>query len=58
LTVAYAHYYLVLSMCSTLLFGCSVLNLGPLAYLSPLHSTVVVIALFTALTLAQSKYAR
>ena len=56
--MAYVHYYLVLSMCSTLLFGCSVLNLGPLAYLSPVHSTVVIILLFTALTLAQSRLAR
>lgn len=56
--VPYAHYYVFLSVGSTLLFGCSVLNVGPLAHLSPMHSTVVVIAAFTLLTLAHSRLAR
>ena len=50
----YAHYYPGLSVVSTLLFGCTVLNLGPLEHLTTMQSTGVVIALFTALTVAQS----
>ncbi|WP_435159748.1 hypothetical protein [Haladaptatus sp. DFWS20] len=50
----YAHYYLRLSVLSTLLFSCTVLNLGPLEQLTMTQSTGVVIALFTMLTLAQS----
>ncbi|WP_433630464.1 hypothetical protein [Halomicrococcus sp. NG-SE-24] len=47
----YAYYYLGLSIGATLLFGCTVLNIGPLAALSPATSTGVIIAAFTALTI-------
>ena len=54
----YAHYYLVLSILSTLLFGGSVFHLGPLGLLSPTQSTVVVIVSFMALTIVQSTTGR
>ncbi|WP_458187826.1 hypothetical protein [Haladaptatus sp. NG-WS-4] len=53
-TTRYAHYYLGLSVLSTLLFGSTVLNLGPLEQVSPMQSTVVVVVLFTALTIRLS----
>ena len=54
----YERYYLGLSLGATLLFGCSVLNVGPLAALSPATSTGVVIGAFTALTLVHTFAAR
>ncbi|SHL66478.1 hypothetical protein SAMN05444342_4364 [Haladaptatus paucihalophilus DX253] len=50
----YAHYYLALSVLSTLLFGGSVFNFGPLGMLSPTETTGVVIVSFMALTIFQS----
>ena len=50
----YAHYYLALSILSTLLFGGTILHFGPLGWLSPTQSTGVVIVSFTLLTLVQS----
>jgi len=49
--VQYERYYLGLSLGATLLFGCSVLNVGPLAALSPAPPTGVVIGAFPALPL-------
>lgn len=53
----YAYYYLGLSVGATLLFGCTVLNVGPLAALSPAASTGVIIAAFTALTIVHTLFA-
>lgn len=50
----YAHYYLALSILSTLLFGGTVFDFGPMGWLSPTQSTGVVIVSFTLLTLVQS----
>lgn len=50
----YAHYYLALSVLSTLLFGGTILGFGPLRWLTPAQSTGVVIVSFTVLTLFQS----
>jgi len=50
----YAHYYLILSVFSTLLFGSTVLDFGPLCWLSPAQSTGVVIVSFTVLTVLHS----
>ncbi|WP_231189732.1 hypothetical protein [Haladaptatus sp. DYF46] len=54
----YAHYYLALSILSTLLFGGSVFRLGPFGLLSPTQSTVVVIVSFMLLTIVQSTAGR
>jgi hypothetical protein len=54
----YAHYYLALSILSTLLFGGCVFHLGPLGLLSPTQSTVVVIVSFMLLTFVQSTSGR
>ncbi|WP_440010616.1 hypothetical protein [Halomicrococcus sp. SG-WS-1] len=54
--MGYEHYYLGLSMAATLLFGCTLLNVGPLAALSPATSTGVVIVAFTALTIVHSLF--
>ncbi len=52
--IHYAHFYLALSIFSTLMFSCTVLNLGPLKQLTTIQSTGVIIALFSLLTLVQS----
>ncbi len=48
------HYYLALSVLSTFLFGCTVLNFGPFGELTTMQATGMVIVLFTALTVTQS----
>ena len=52
--MVYAYSYLGLSVGAIVLYGCTVLNIGPLASLSPAISTAVVIGAFTALTLVHS----
>jgi hypothetical protein len=52
----YAWYYLALSGLSILIFGCAVFDFGFLGSFSPKQSTIVIIVLFTGLTLIQSLF--